>query len=110
MGNTFMYHDSDIAEEVTLHFARQGITLMPVHDSFIVEEENVEECWVAMKKVFSMRYDKEIPIDITDIVKRTNRILKGPVVTSQSEESKQMADEIRIGIYEGDPSDAVGAR
>jgi hypothetical protein len=41
-GNTLMYHDSQIAEEVMMHFAQQGIPSLPVHDSFVIAEEH--EC------------------------------------------------------------------
>ena len=66
-----------------MHFAGKGIPALPVHDSFIVEEEHDQECWDVMKKAFSTRYDQEIPIDITDVIVRTERILKGPMVATQ---------------------------
>lgn len=42
---------------------------LPVHDSYVIEEEYVDECWAVMKKAFTNRFDQEIPIDITDIAK-----------------------------------------
>lgn len=108
MGNELMYHDSQMAEEVLLHFARQGIPALPVHDSFVIEEQHVDECWEVMRKVFYNRFEQDIPIDITDLVKRGKRILNGPVVAAQSEQWKSMADEIWADIHEGDPRDDEG--
>jgi hypothetical protein len=110
MGNTLMYHDSQIAEEVMMHFARQGIPSLPVHDSFVIAEEHEDECWDVMKAAFSNRFDQEIPIDITEVLVRTEGILKGPATAAQSDRWKQMADDIHVGIHEGDPSDDYDRR
>jgi hypothetical protein len=102
MGNELMYHDSQIAEEVLLHFAYQGIPALPVHDSFVIEEQHVDECLEVMREAFYRRFRQEIPIDITDIVTRGKRILQGPAVAAQSDQWKSMVDEIRADMHDSD--------
>jgi hypothetical protein len=102
MGNKLMYYDSQIAEAVLLHFAYKGIPVLPVHDSFVVEEHHTEECWAVMRRTFREVFGQDIPIDITDLVTRAKRILKGPSVATQSEKWKLMGDEILAGIHESD--------
>ena len=43
IGLEFQRFDSDIAEATMLHFARQNIPVLPVHDSFIVYSELEDE-------------------------------------------------------------------
>jgi DNA-binding MarR family transcriptional regulator len=44
--------DSDVAEYVMLHFAKRGIAVLPVHDSFIVQERYSHELVQVMKQGF----------------------------------------------------------
>lgn len=56
--------DSDIAEEVMLHFSDKGIPCLCIHDSFIVEEQYAEE----LKQVMEDKHTKVIgfpPLGIT---------------------------------------------
>jgi len=100
MGNQLMYHDSGIAEAVLLHFAYQGIPVLPVHDSFVIEEHHADECWEVMRGTFYELFGQDIPIDITDLFTRARRILEGPAVATQSEKWKMMSDEIWAAIHE----------
>jgi len=102
MGNELMYHDSQIAEEVLLHFARRDIPALPVHDSFVIEEQHVDECLEVMREAFFRRFGQQIPIDATDLMVRAQHILKGPVVGKKGEYWKLMEDEILTGIHDSD--------
>ena len=64
MGNKLQYEDSQIAEKVMLHFARQDIPVLPVHDSFVVQRGLRKELIDAMSEAFNHYY--EFPIDIKD--------------------------------------------
>jgi len=64
MGNKLQYADSQIAEKVMLHFARQDIPVLPVHDSFVVQRGLRKELIDAMSEAFNHYY--EFPIDIKD--------------------------------------------
>ena len=44
--------DSDIATEVLEHFTRKGIVCLPVHDSFIVEEQYEKELKTVMEDAY----------------------------------------------------------
>lgn len=50
-GLSLQYVDSQIAERVMLHFFDKGIVCLPVHDSFIVEEQHKSELERKMKEV-----------------------------------------------------------
>lgn len=45
--------DSDIAEQVLLHFANLGIPILPLHDSFIIHHGDEEFLKSVMRKAFS---------------------------------------------------------
>ena len=64
IGNRLQYEDSQIAEKVMLHFARQDIAVLPVHDSFVIQRSLQPELIDAMSKAFSQHYN--VPIDIKD--------------------------------------------
>lgn len=55
-GMWLMRHDSEIAEEVMLHFIRMGYPCLPVHDSFIVHHGLAGELEDKMTEVFAARY------------------------------------------------------
>ena len=44
--------DSEIAERVLLHFSRQGIACIPIHDSFIVQERYEDELRTVMHESY----------------------------------------------------------
>lgn len=64
IGNRLQFEDSQIAEKVMLHFARQDIAVLPVHDSFVIQRSLQPELIDAMSKAFSQHYN--VPIDIKD--------------------------------------------
>ncbi len=63
-GIKLQYEDSQIAELVMLHFAKQDIAILPVHDSFVVQRSLQSWLVDAMSNAFSQHYD--VPIDIRD--------------------------------------------
>lgn len=64
MGNQLQFKDSQIAEKVMLHFAKQDIAILPVHDSFVIQRSLKPELIEVMSEAFSQHYD--VPIDIKD--------------------------------------------
>lgn len=48
--------DSDMAEQIMLHFADQGVPVLPVHDSFIIAAQHKDELVRVMQAVFHDRY------------------------------------------------------
>jgi len=101
-GNMLMYHDSEMAEDVMLHFARKGVPCLPVHDSFIVDIRYLDECWDAMRKAFSWRFGQEIPVDYMDFVTKANRIMDGPRATENNKDWREMASDLTKEIKGGD--------
>jgi hypothetical protein len=63
-GIDLQYEESQLAEQVMLHFAKQGIPCLPIHDSFIVPFKYRDELVDAMKKVFEDRFGKESGVKI----------------------------------------------
>lgn len=58
--------DSDIAEQVMMHFIDKGIPILPVHDSFLIAESHAAELRTVMEQAFndavpgaSIRIDQE---------------------------------------------------
>lgn len=51
-GLKLMNLDSKIALDVCTHFADQGIPILPIHDSFIVQKNYSDELMVTMDKMF----------------------------------------------------------
>ncbi|RWK22307.1 MAG: hypothetical protein EOR43_17205 [Mesorhizobium sp.] len=47
--------DSDIAEDVILRMMERGIPVLPIHDSFIVEEEHADELSAVMLDAYQKR-------------------------------------------------------
>ena len=56
-GLRLQYIDSQLAEQVMLHFANKGVPVLPVHDSFIVAAQHEQELVAVMKRVFAERFD-----------------------------------------------------
>ena len=55
-GMWLMREDSELAEQVMLHFIQMGYPCLPVHDSFIVHHGLATELEDQMKAVFTERY------------------------------------------------------
>lgn len=63
-GNKLQYKDSIIAEEILLHFSRQDIAVLPVHDSFLIRKSLQPQLLNVMNKVFQKHY--AVPINVKD--------------------------------------------
>ena len=63
-GNKLQYKDSIIAEEILLHFSRQDIAVLPVHDSFLIRKSLQPQLLTVMNTVFQRHYD--VPINVKD--------------------------------------------
>jgi hypothetical protein len=64
-GLTLQYEDSKIAERVMLILLEQGITCLPIHDSFIVQSEERAKVILAMNRAYKERFDLEIDLNST---------------------------------------------
>ena len=62
MGNYLQYRDSMIAEKVMLHFAKNDVPVLPVHDSFIIQAGLFLDLLEVMEKEFMKQIG--VPIDI----------------------------------------------
>nr|BDD47224.1 hypothetical protein 9 [bacterium] len=67
MGNRLQFEDSQLAEQVLLHFAEKKIPILPVHDSFIIIRGLSHELSEVMRDKFEQIYG--VPIDIGDSAK-----------------------------------------
>ena len=56
--------DSDMAEEVMLFFANEGVPVLPSHDSFTMHQGYQEDLQKVMAKVFKDRFGQEIGIKL----------------------------------------------
>jgi hypothetical protein len=65
-GIDLQFEESQMAEQIMLHFAKRGIPCLPIHDSFIVESKYLDELVDMMKKSFRDKYDQECGIEIDD--------------------------------------------
>ncbi len=57
MGLKLMNKDARIALDVVWRFAEQGIPIIPVHDSFIVQDNHAEELWQVMDETYEKHND-----------------------------------------------------
>jgi len=89
-GNMLMHYDSQMAEEVMLHFAAKNVACLPVHDSFIVEILYATECWDVMRQAYHRRFGQQIPVDVIDTLAQAQKILDGPRVVQQSDLWREM--------------------
>lgn len=56
IGTYLQREDSDMAEQIMLHFADKGVPVLSVHDSFIVAAQHRDELVRVMQKVFRDAY------------------------------------------------------
>jgi hypothetical protein len=61
-GLRLQYRDSCMAERIMMHFARQGILCLSVHDSFIVQRRYADELEAVMRQVALEEIGVDIPI------------------------------------------------
>ena len=89
MGNNLQYRDSIIAEQVMLHFAKNDIPILPVHDSFIITAGLFIDLLEVMEKEFKKQIG--VPIDIRSAEKsvrvraRDNEDLVGYILNEREE-------------------------
>src|SRR5262249_40535952 len=62
IGLRLQYRDACIAERVMMHFARQGIPCLCIHDSFIVQKPYANELERVMREVALEEIGVELPI------------------------------------------------
>jgi hypothetical protein len=62
IGLRLQYRDAGIAEKVMMHFARQGIPCLCIHDSFIVHRRYAGELEHVMREVALEEIGMELPI------------------------------------------------
>jgi len=64
IGKELQKRDSDIAEDVMLHFAKLGVPVLPVHDSFVMHQGYEKELQGVMGKAFRDRFGRDIGIKL----------------------------------------------
>ena len=69
-GNKLQFVDSCIAESVMLHFAKQNLVALPIHDSFIMREQYAGELEEAMRRGFYNEFQADIPLKREVIIER----------------------------------------
>ncbi len=62
-GSKFMFKDSQMAEEIMLHFAKLDKPCLSVHDSFIVKEQDEDELRYVMIDIYKKHFKYDIKID-----------------------------------------------
>ena len=70
IGNKLQFVDSGIAESVMLHFAKQHLVALPIHDSFIMREQYAGELEEAMRRGFYNEFQADIPLKREVIIER----------------------------------------
>jgi len=56
--------ESDLAEQVMLHFVDQGHPILPIHDAFMVQENLKDELVQVMQDTFKTRYGQIPPVKV----------------------------------------------
>ena len=64
IGKKLQRIDSDMAEEVMLFFANEGVPVLPSHDSFTMHQGYQEDLQKVMAEVFKDRFGQEIGIKL----------------------------------------------
>ncbi|MCH9025794.1 MAG: hypothetical protein IIA05_01615 [Proteobacteria bacterium] len=57
IGMKLMNKDARIALDVVWHFTKRGVPIIPVHDSFIVQDSHAEELWQVMDETYQKHND-----------------------------------------------------
>ena len=63
MGNGLQFQDSQLAEQIMLHFAQRDVLILPVHDSFIITRGLYSELVDVMYDEFEKMFNVPIKID-----------------------------------------------
>lgn len=107
-GNKLQYVDSCIAESVMLHFAKQNLVALPVHDSFIMREQYAGELEEAMRRGFYNEFQADIPLKREVIIERVAQFdeqgtpLTGAVTRDDREHSQWFDRNTQWLKYRGD--------
>ncbi len=64
IGRYLQREDSDMAEQIMLHFADENVPVLPVHDSFIIAAPHKDELVRVMQSVFHKRYGQQPTITL----------------------------------------------
>jgi len=64
IGKELQRKDSDMAEDVMLHFAKMRVPVLPVHDSFVMHHGYEKELQDVMAKAFKGRFGRDIGIKL----------------------------------------------
>lgn len=65
IGLRLQREDSDMAEQIMLHFAAQSIPVLPVHDSFIIAVQHRDELVRVMQTLFHDTYGQTPAVSVT---------------------------------------------
>ncbi|WP_131505501.1 hypothetical protein [Limimaricola cinnabarinus] len=65
IGLSLQSEDSDLAEQIMLHFADLDVPVLPVHDSFIVTRDHEHDLIKVMQEVFHSRYGQIPKVTVT---------------------------------------------
>ena len=107
-GNKLQFVDSCIAESVMLHFAKQNLVALPVHDSFIMREQYAGELEEAMRRGFYNEFQADIPLKREVIIERVAQFdeqgtpLTGAVTRDDREHSQWFDRNTQWLKYRGD--------
>jgi len=101
ISDQLQYYDSVIAERVMLKFAERGIAALPVHDSFIVEEQYKFEIDLEMMSAFRWLCGQFIKVDYKKPIDRTELEAHAEQFISQKEaEISHDIELIKAGLPE----------
>ena len=98
MGNRLQYVDSTIAETVLLAFAKEGIPVLPLHDSFRIDARYFPDLDKEMTLVILKKYGKLIDIsndDFKPLLQRTFETIKDKLKRNELSET-EVEDLIKI--------------
>ena len=62
LGNQLQFEDSNMAEGIMLHFAKEDAPALPVHDSFIMHHGYAGELEESMRRTFYDRFGQDIKV------------------------------------------------
>ena len=60
-GGSLQFQDSEIAEYVLGHMKARRQLVLPVHDSFVVQDEYIDDLYAIMKEAYRMLVPDSIP-------------------------------------------------
>jgi hypothetical protein len=75
-GNYLQFVDSTIAEDVLLYFAKKGLPVLPLHDSFRIAASLFQELREVMHKVIFKSYKQTIQISNDELSPLINNMLR----------------------------------